>query len=58
VLVIENGTTPQARRVRGKLSELPLLIEQGAIAGPAILIIGEVASLANILPLAVKEEAA
>jgi uroporphyrin-III C-methyltransferase/precorrin-2 dehydrogenase/sirohydrochlorin ferrochelatase len=58
VLVIENGTTPRARRVRGMLRDLPELMEQGAITGPAILIIGEVVSLANILPLAVEEEAA
>jgi siroheme synthase len=40
------------------LRDLPELMERGAITGPAILIIGEVVSLANILPWAVEEEAA
>jgi uroporphyrin-III C-methyltransferase/precorrin-2 dehydrogenase/sirohydrochlorin ferrochelatase len=47
-LVIENGTTPRAKRVRGALGDLPQLIADGAIEGPAILIIGEVAALADM----------
>lgn len=57
VLVIENGTTPKVKRVRGALSDLPLLIAQAGIAGPAILIIGEVAALADALPAALEDAA-
>jgi uroporphyrin-III C-methyltransferase/precorrin-2 dehydrogenase/sirohydrochlorin ferrochelatase len=57
VLVIEKGTTADAKRVRGKLDDLPELIERGAIEGPAILIIGEVAALASVLPLSLEDAA-
>jgi len=57
-LVIENGTTERVKRVRGALGDLPALIEQGGILGPAILIIGEVAALADVLPFLTAEQAA
>lgn len=45
--VIENGTRADQKVVKGVLGDLPLLIERGAIEGPAILVIGEVAALAD-----------
>lgn len=57
VLVIENGTTPQAKRVRGALHDLPALIARCGILGPAILIIGEVAALAEVAPVALEDAA-
>ena len=45
VAVIENGTRPDEVRVFGRLDELPFLIEEEGITGPALLIIGEVAAL-------------
>jgi len=46
VAIIENGTRENEKRVFGDLSDLAGLIERGGIAGPALLIIGEVTSLA------------
>ncbi|MEQ9505201.1 MAG: siroheme synthase CysG [Hyphomonas sp.] len=45
IAVIENGTRPDEIRVFGELSELPFLIEEEGITGPALLIIGEVAGI-------------
>ena len=45
VAVIENGTRENEIRVFGTLSELPHLIQRAGIMGPALLVIGEVASL-------------
>ncbi|MFN4226195.1 MAG: siroheme synthase CysG [Hyphomonas sp.] len=45
IAVIENGTRPEEVRVFGELAELPFLIEEEGITGPALLIIGEVAGL-------------
>ena len=47
VAVIENGTRPTQRVVRGTLTQLPKLVTDAAIKGPAILVIGDVAALAN-----------
>jgi uroporphyrin-III C-methyltransferase/precorrin-2 dehydrogenase/sirohydrochlorin ferrochelatase len=46
IAVIENGTRPDEVRVYGELSELPFLIAEEGITGPALLIIGEVAGIA------------
>jgi uroporphyrin-III C-methyltransferase/precorrin-2 dehydrogenase/sirohydrochlorin ferrochelatase len=46
-LIIENGATPRVKRVQGTLAALPRLIAEAGIEGPAILIIGEVAALAD-----------
>ncbi len=54
VLVIENGTTPKARRIAGPLEELGALMARGAITGPAITIIGEVVTAANAEALAAR----
>jgi uroporphyrin-III C-methyltransferase/precorrin-2 dehydrogenase/sirohydrochlorin ferrochelatase len=45
IAIIENGTRPDEVRVFGRLAELPFLIEEEGITGPALLIIGEVAAL-------------
>lgn len=45
IAIIENGTRPDEVRVFGELGELPFLIEEEGILGPALLIIGEVAGL-------------
>jgi uroporphyrin-III C-methyltransferase/precorrin-2 dehydrogenase/sirohydrochlorin ferrochelatase len=45
IAVIENGTRPEEVRVYGELSELPSLILEEGITGPALLIIGEVAGI-------------
>lgn len=45
VAVIENGTRADEVRVFGKLAELPYLVEEEGILGPALLVIGEVAGL-------------
>lgn len=47
VAVIENGTCKNQKIVKGKLDELHQLIERGGIKGPALLVIGEVAALAD-----------
>ena len=45
VAVIENGTRANEIRVFGSLSELPTLILDAGIKGPALLVIGEVAGI-------------
>lgn len=47
VAVIENGTRPEQIVVKGALGELPALIDRAGIKGPALLVIGEVAALAD-----------
>ncbi len=47
-LVIENGTTPRVKRVQGTLATLAARIVEEGVSGPAILIIGEVAALAEV----------
>lgn len=47
VAVIENGTRPNQRVVAGALAELGPLVAEHAINGPALIVIGEVAALAN-----------
>lgn len=43
VAIIERGTTPEERVVRGALGQLPMLAAANSITSPAMLIIGEVA---------------
>jgi len=45
--LIENGTRPQQRVLRGSLQQLPALARQHAISAPALLIIGTVAAMAD-----------
>ena len=47
IAVIENGTRENQIIARGTLSELAAVIERAGILGPALLVIGEVAALAN-----------
>ena len=61
VAVVENGTRENQKIVKGSLAELPRLIEAGGIKGPALLVIGEVAALADgetLLEIIGKERAA
>lgn len=46
--MIENGTLPGQRVVRGTLATLPQLVDRAALSGPALLVIGAVAALAGI----------
>ena len=58
VAVIENGTRPNQKIVKGTLRELDRLIDAGGIKGPALLVIGEVAARADgetLLSIADKE---
>ena len=47
--LIENGSTPQQRVVAGTLSSLERLAHEHDVGSPALLIVGEVASLATTL---------
>jgi uroporphyrin-III C-methyltransferase/precorrin-2 dehydrogenase/sirohydrochlorin ferrochelatase len=47
--LVENGSLPQQRTLAGTLAELPGLARRHAIAAPALLIVGEVAALAEPL---------
>ncbi|HMA15317.1 MAG TPA: uroporphyrinogen-III C-methyltransferase, partial [Kiloniellaceae bacterium] len=58
VAVIENGTRPQQRIVTARLDELEARVQQAGIAGPALIIIGEVARQALESDLAELERAA
>ncbi|MEM9401158.1 MAG: siroheme synthase CysG [Pseudomonadota bacterium] len=44
VAIIENGTTPEQRVIRGTLGQLTLLAKAHAVRAPAILLIGDVAN--------------
>ena len=44
IAIIENGTTPEQRVIRGSLGQLCLLAEAHRVTAPAMLIIGEVAA--------------
>jgi uroporphyrin-III C-methyltransferase/precorrin-2 dehydrogenase/sirohydrochlorin ferrochelatase len=47
VAIVENGTRPDERVVKGRLSDLYALIEAGLVDGPAMLFIGETAAFAK-----------
>lgn len=49
IALIENGSRPQQRVITGSLETLPELAQQHAVQAPALLIIGEVAALAQRL---------
>lgn len=51
VAVIENGTRPDEKVIKGTLADLGRLVEAEGVAGPAILVIGEVAAKARGLVL-------
>lgn len=47
VAVIEKGTTARQKVLKGKLADLGALIRAGAVEGPALLVVGEVAAKAD-----------
>ncbi|OFX04898.1 MAG: uroporphyrinogen-III C-methyltransferase [Alphaproteobacteria bacterium RIFCSPHIGHO2_12_FULL_63_12] len=47
VAVIEKATTAQQKILKGRLSDLGVLVRAGGIEGPALLVIGEVAAKAD-----------
>lgn len=49
VALIENGSCPQQRVVRGQLQELPQLAERENVQSPALIVVGEVVNLADEL---------
>jgi uroporphyrin-III C-methyltransferase/precorrin-2 dehydrogenase/sirohydrochlorin ferrochelatase len=55
VAIVEKGTTPEQRIVRGTLGQLTLLAEAHRIAAPAMLFVGEVAALGAIEPRSVPQ---
>ncbi|MGH6962289.1 MAG: uroporphyrinogen-III C-methyltransferase, partial [Dongiaceae bacterium] len=58
VAVIEYGTLPNQRALYGRLSELNWLVRQSGIAGPALIVIGRVAALADAATPALADEPA
>jgi siroheme synthase len=46
--VIQNGTLAEQRQIISSLENLQAATQQAGIGSPAIMVIGEVASLANI----------
>jgi siroheme synthase len=51
VAVIENGTRPDERVLAGTVRELAALVARHEVAGPAIILIGEVAANARRSPV-------
>ena len=47
IAIIENGTRPNEKIVKGALHQLGTLVDRHSITGPALLVIGEVAALAD-----------
>ncbi len=47
VAIIENGARANQKIIKGALSDIGALVEAGEITGPALLVIGEVAALAD-----------
>ena len=56
VAVIENGTLPSQRALYGRLSGLNWLVRQSDIRGPALIIIGRVAALADAAAPTIESE--
>ena len=52
VAVIENGTRPDMRVLRGVLAGLPDLVVREAVVSPALIVIGEVTARADAVLLA------
>jgi uroporphyrin-III C-methyltransferase len=50
--VIENGTRPDMRVLRGVLAGLPDLVAREAVVSPALIVIGEVTARADAVLLA------
>jgi len=58
IAIVENGSLPGERVVAGVLSELPDLVTQEKVTGPAVIIVGEVARNGQVKASAVIELAA
>jgi uroporphyrin-III C-methyltransferase / precorrin-2 dehydrogenase / sirohydrochlorin ferrochelatase len=58
VAVIENGTLPTQKALYGRLSGLGWLVRQSDIGGPALIVIGRVAALADAATPALDSEPA
>ena len=58
VAVIENGTLPNQKALYGRLSGLSWLVRQSDIRGPALIVIGRVAALADAATPALDSEPA
>jgi uroporphyrin-III C-methyltransferase/precorrin-2 dehydrogenase/sirohydrochlorin ferrochelatase len=56
VAVIENGTLPTQKALYGRLSGLNWLVRQSDITGPALIVIGRVAALADAATPALDSE--
>jgi uroporphyrin-III C-methyltransferase/precorrin-2 dehydrogenase/sirohydrochlorin ferrochelatase len=56
VAVIENGTLANQKAAYGRLSGLGWLVRQSGIAGPALIVIGRVAALADAAAPAIESE--
>ena len=56
VAVIENGTLPNQKALYGRLSGLGWLVRQSDITGPALIVIGRVAALADAAVPALADE--
>ena len=52
VAVIDRATHTDQQVLHGTLSDLGALVERAALTGPALLIIGEVAAVAGLMPVA------
>ena len=50
IAIIERGTTPEQRVIRGTLGQLTLIAEAHHVQAPAMLIVGEVAALGDQAP--------
>ena len=49
--IVENGARPNEKAIKGTLGELAEMIAAGGVVGPALLIVGEVAQLADAASL-------
>ena len=55
IAIIERGTMPEQRVVRGRLGQLGLLASAQRIAAPAMLIVGDVAAMGNPAAATIEE---
>ena len=52
VAVVERGTRPDQRVIRGRIADLAQLINENAVSAPALILIGEVAAEASVAEIA------
>jgi uroporphyrin-III C-methyltransferase/precorrin-2 dehydrogenase/sirohydrochlorin ferrochelatase len=58
IAVVENGATPDARHFKSTLDDLAALVAREAMAAPSIMLIGEVAALADVRDIRALAESA